>query len=320
MRAEPASSAHNRRLMLPLSLALASVSAAAAAAWLAPLGWPFELFAHFRVQNAVAAGLLGAVLLLLRQPLPAALGALLAAMQLWPSGSPAHAAAAGGCSGREMTIVTANLSYRNRDPRLFIDWLSREPADLVLLQELTPAWAAALEDLPGYPQRRFILRGDAYGLGVLSRWPTAGLVARDLAGDGLPSLVGPMDADGTRFILAVVHSRWPLLPELMRLRDRALARLADEVRQQPGPWVVGGDFNATSDSPVFQRLIETSGLRDARPPGAWAPTWSADFWPLALRIDHVLASPELCVASSGTGPNIGSDHLPVRVRLQWPRA
>src|SRR5262245_59379336 len=114
MRAESASPVWNRRLMLALSLALAAVASACVAGWLAPLGWPFELFVHFRVQNGMAAGLLGTVLLLLQRPMPAALGGLLAAIQLWPQASPAHAAA-GGCSGREMTVVTANLSYRNTD-------------------------------------------------------------------------------------------------------------------------------------------------------------------------------------------------------------
>lgn len=318
MRPSPGTKERERRRGRPASLALAAVTVACVAALLAPLGWPFELLVHFRLQLAVASALLAVALLVLRRPIPAAVGALLAALQLWPTGSPAHAAA-GGCAGREMTVVTANLSYRNTDPQRIIDWLRREPADLVLLQEVTPTWAAALERLPDYPHRRFIVRDDAYGLGVLSRWPTAGLVARDLAGDGLPSFVGPMDADGTDFTLAVLHSRWPLLPELMRYRDRALARLADEVRQRPGAWVVGGDLNVTDDSPVFQALLDTSGLRDSRLPGAWAPTWRADFWPLAITIDHVLASPEICVVSTGTGPDIGSDHRPVRVRLRWPQ-
>ena len=38
-------------------LALACVALASAAAWLAPLGWPFELFVHFRPQYGVAAAL-----------------------------------------------------------------------------------------------------------------------------------------------------------------------------------------------------------------------------------------------------------------------
>jgi endonuclease/exonuclease/phosphatase (EEP) superfamily protein YafD len=104
----------------------------------------------------------------------------------------------------------------------------------------------------------------------------------------------------------------------MRRRDLSLERLAAEVRQVNEPWIVGGDFNLTRYSPVFDRLIEASGLRDTQPAGTWQPTWLAAFWPLALRIDHVFVSPEFCVDSNVVGPGIGSDHRPVRVRLRWP--
>ena len=46
------------------------------------------------------------------------------------------------------------------------------------------------------------------------------------------------------------------------------------------------------------------------------PTWPA--WPLALpqvALDHILVSPELAVAAAGTGPAVGSDHLPVWAQI-----
>jgi endonuclease/exonuclease/phosphatase (EEP) superfamily protein YafD len=48
----------------------------------------------------------------------------------------------------------------------------------------------------------------------------------------------------------------------------------------------------------------------------WRPTWLAGFWPLALRIDHILVSPGLCVEHAEVGPSIGSDHRPVLARLR----
>jgi hypothetical protein len=42
-------------------LTLAGLGVASLAAWLAPLGWPFELFVHFRPQYGVAAVLLAIV-------------------------------------------------------------------------------------------------------------------------------------------------------------------------------------------------------------------------------------------------------------------
>jgi endonuclease/exonuclease/phosphatase (EEP) superfamily protein YafD len=319
MRSPPGKGEERVPWFARLSLvALGSVVAASVAAWLAPLGWPFELFVHFRPQYAAAAALLALALLALRRPRPAVLAALITVIHLWSAGSGPQAVASAACRGDALTVVTANLNYRNTDPRAFVAWLTREQADLVMLQELTPAWAAALESLPGYPHRQFVVRPDPYGIGVLSRWPVGDLVARDLARDGLPSLIGTMEAGRERLMLAVVHTHWPLLPDLMHRRDLAVSQLAAEVRRQPGPWIVGGDFNLTPYSPVFQRLLEMSGLRETRPRGSWSPSWRAGFWPLGLRIDHVLVTRELCSESSEVGPEIGSDHRPVRVRLRGP--
>ena len=47
------------------------------------------------------------------------------------------------------------------------------------------------------------------------------------------------------------------------------------------------------------------------------PSWPA--WPLALpqvALDHILVSPELAVAAAGTGPAVGSDHLPVWAQIE----
>jgi len=302
-------------------LALGGLGVASVAAWMASLGWPFELFVHFQPQYGVAAALLTIAFLVLRRPSFAVLATLIAAMHLWPAGSGPQALASGApCRGDALTVVTANLSYRNADPRPLVDWLTREPADLVLLQELTPEWAAAIEAVPGYPHRRLLVRTDPYGLGVLSRWPTDRLVGLDLAGDGLPSLVGPLQAGHEPLMLAVVHTHWPLLPGLMSRRDQAVSRLAQQVRRHPGHWIVGGDFNLTPYSPVFRRLLEETGLQETRPRGTWAPSWRADLWPFAMRIDHVLVTRELCAEPSQVGPEIGSDHRPVRVRLRLPVA
>ena len=302
-------------------LALAGLGVASLAAWVAQLGWPFELFVHFRPQYGVAAALLAIAFLLMRRPGFAVFATFIAVVHLWPGGSGRQTLASGAhCTGGALTVVTANLDYHNTDSRPFIDWLTREPADLVLLQEVTPEWAAALEAVPDYPHRRLLIRADPYGLGVLSRWPTNRLAVRDLAADGLPSLVGSLQVGRQTLMLAAVHTHWPLLPGLMSRRDLAVSRLAQEIRQHPGPWIAGGDFNLTPYSPVFRALLEESGLRETRSRAAWAPSWGAGFWPLAMRIDHVLVTRELCAEPSEVGPDIGSDHRPVRVRLHLPVA
>jgi endonuclease/exonuclease/phosphatase family metal-dependent hydrolase len=188
------------------------------------------------------------------------------------------------------------------------------------VQELTPAWAEELSAMPGYPHRHFLARADAYGIGVLSHWPLERIEALDLAGDGHPSIAGEVIVDGQSLRFYALHARWPVLPSLARSRDLALARIAARVRAGPTPAVVLGDFNLSPDSPAFEILLGRTGLRDALAGPHWSPTWLAGFWPLALRIDHVLVSDGVCVEESGVGESIASDHRPVTARLRLPGA
>lgn len=317
--AAPSASAAPRAAGWVLRAALGGLAAASLAGWLAPLGWPFELFVHFRLQLAAAAVLLVPLLLWVGSRHGALLAAVLAAVH-WVPGARGLVAAppVPACAGQPFEIVAANVQYTNRDPAALLTWLAGRDADVVVLEEVTPSWSQALSRLAAYPHVRILPRDDAYGMALLSRWPFEDAGAVDLAGDGMPSLRAVVRVRGEAVQVFGVHTRWPVLPALARLRDRALAAVAERARAANGPTVVVGDLNLTPDAPVFARLLAESGLRDAFAGRGWQPTWQAGFWPLALRIDHVLASPSLCVERAETGPAVGSDHRPVVVRLRLP--
>jgi endonuclease/exonuclease/phosphatase (EEP) superfamily protein YafD len=301
-------------LVLLLLVFIASVLAL-----LAPLGWPFELFSHFRLQYGVAAGGLALALVLLRQGRPALIALLLSVVHLLPF-MPAQRAEAArqGCGGPQFSVVTANLWFRNDEQEALQRIAGLPQADLVVLQELTPAGARQAASLDAFPYKRLIPRDDPYGIGVLSRWPLDVEVA-DLAGDGLPSLRGSLQLPDASVHFLGLHTRWPLQPKLAVARDRALAAAAAWAASQEEPAVVLGDLNLTPQSPAYGRLLSSGRLSDAFRRGGWQPTWMAGFWPLALRIDHVLVTPGVCVEFAAVGEDIGSDHRPVLVRLRLPR-
>ena len=90
--------------------------------------------------------------------------------------------------------------------------------------------------------------------------------------------------------------------------------LAADLSRMPRPLVVVGDFNAPMSSPVM-RAIAATGLRDSHDVAGrgWGFTygssyrWNIDF----LRIDHILASRDVGIASSHVGGDTASPHRPV---------
>ena len=300
---------------------LAGLVLASLAAWLAPLGWPFELFAHFRWQLTAAGLALFAMLLVLQRPLPAALAIALACAHLASVLRTIHVEPAGpACdSSTAFRVVTANVHYTNRDHGRFLDWLAANPADLVVVQEVTGAWSKALAAaVPPYPYRREVVREDAYGIAVLSRWPMLAEPV-DLAGDGVPSLLVTLQASDRPVRILAMHTRWPITPALSALRDRALDRAAVLVRADATPALLIGDLNLSPYAPGFGRLLQATSLRDALAAELWRPTWHAEFWPLSLAIDHVLLPQSACMTDFEFGPAIGSDHRPLAVSISWRR-
>ena len=94
-----------------------------------------------------------------------------------------------------------------------------------------------------------------------------------------------------------------------------MRRLAQFVRRIDGPLVLAGNLNT---SPWSQCVPQARGLATGLAPAATLmPSWPA--WPLALpqfALDHIFVSAELAVAAAGTGPAVGSDHLPVWAQLE----
>ena len=307
-----------------VSVGLVGTAAAALAALLAPFGWPFELFVHFRWQIGAAALALLVAALVLRRPWMVCVACVAGAMLWLPSvlmtgRASAHEPTGQTCVGEPLRVVTANAWFMNTDPAALVTWLSRSDADIIALQEVTPRWVVALEPLARqFPYRKFLPRDDPYGIALLSRWPIDDVQPVDLAGDGIPSLVAKVDVQGRKLQVIALHTRWPVTAGLQVARDRALQQAAALALTQPESTILLGDLNLTPYAPAFARLVSESGLRDALAGEAWRPTWQAGFWPLALPIDHVLVPRGSCVTAREIGPYVGSDHRPLQVTLQLP--
>jgi endonuclease/exonuclease/phosphatase (EEP) superfamily protein YafD len=83
--------------------------------------------------------------------------------------------------------------------------------------------------------------------------------------------------------------------------------------------VVVGDLNASMWSGAYKKMTRSSKLANARAGYGLVPTqhghgWMSQFW--WRPIDHCLHSEELVTRRFWTGPNLGSDHLPILAELE----
>jgi endonuclease/exonuclease/phosphatase (EEP) superfamily protein YafD len=297
---------------------LASVAGLAGGAW-----WVLDLFSHFRAQYFLGLLLAAIGLALLRRPRTALLFAVAAVgnavliLPLYLGGSSATNPAAGS-----LRLLLVNVSTSNTRHDLVLDLVRDVDPDLLVLLEVDDAWIGGLAPIDDrLPHAIARPRPDNFGIALYSRRPARTHRIETLGSAAVPSIVAAFgdedDADRQSFTLIATH---PLPPSGRRnsaLRNEDLRGLASLVRTIDGPVLVLGDLNATPWSHHFRRLVRETGLRDSTRGFGLQPTWPTDMLrPLRIPIDHCLVSEDLVVIDRRTGPDIGSDHLPLIIEIQ----
>jgi len=302
-----------------LKFACLLLAACSVAAWSARAHWVAELFSHFVAHYAAAGVVLAAALLVMRRPawalLPGALAAGHAAMLISSTREAPEPAAT-----EAFEVIQFNVGRNHADPARVADWLRRQAADVVVLLEVGPAWQPTLEKLHDrYPHQASHLLDSPFGLAVLSR-----IAPDDIAVHSGPTTPHPygeitlrLPRTGASLRVIGVHPPPPISRELARVRDAHLLDLATRAAgDRQRTTVVAGDFNTTPWSPLYRDLL-AAGLRDGRPAVRPANTWpalpGAALWGIA--IDHTLVTPGARIVQREVGPDLGSDHLPVRTRV-----
>jgi endonuclease/exonuclease/phosphatase (EEP) superfamily protein YafD len=275
--------------------------------------WMLDLLAHWRVQYGVVLAACGMGLLWLRQwrgaflTLLAALG--VGATVVHDTGWPLAQAQA---ATPALRFVTFNQHARNDNARAIGDWLERSGTDIVALQELRSLRAvqSLAAALPSYPYRQS-QHGRWADVTVFSRWPVLDAQSIELAPGGAPALQLLVDWQGQPVTVVAVHLHWPIGANNVRLRNAELQALAERARRTQGPLLIGGDFNITRWSPVFEAAFAEAPLAECARGQGLVSSWPSFFAPAAIRIDHCLASPHWRVLHAESGPALGSDHRPV---------
>jgi len=275
-----------------------------------------ELFSHFRLPYLGASLLLLLAFAILRRRVEVA--ALIACAVLnaayvlpWYSLPGVHAAA----GNRAFTVMLANVYARNDRYADFLDMVRDLQPDLLIVQELTPAWLTAIEpELPGYSRGIAAPRDDAFGIGVFSRLPLEDVERIDSPPLGLPTLLFTLRVGDEPVSVITLHPMAPTSAARSAARDEQLAAIAGLAAERHADVIVG-DLNTTMWGAHYGQMLRATGMRNSREGFGVLPTWPT-FLPVAMiPLDHCLVSDRIDVLRTATGPRYGSDHLPLTVSL-----
>jgi len=225
-------------------------------------------------------------------------------------------------------ILTMNVNSLNQNFAGVRKLIDSEGADVVCLQELAPAMADSLtKNLSAYPHRFVEAREGNFGIGIFSKYDLQDRQELKLCPDDILTVSATIVVHGTKIKLINTHPIAPLNDLYYAWRNEQLDALADITSKSEDPVIVVGDLNVSYFSPFFKRLLNRGHLTDSEFGFGIQPSWSAQKWPLnapidcvlfRLPLDHVLTKGPIDTFDRRLLYDIGSDHLPLFVKLGLP--
>ncbi|MGC4030730.1 MAG: endonuclease/exonuclease/phosphatase family protein [Tepidisphaeraceae bacterium] len=227
-------------------------------------------------------------------------------------------------AGPGFSVASFNLNKDLKDAAWAGRVMRQMNADFVALQELSPHAADQLaHDLADVYPYRVAFPDEGYnGMAVFARTPLA--VEHAPESYEKRDLVVSATALGRAIVLADIHFAPPQHSEKRR-RNRwqigeFVARFANETR----PMLLAGDYNFTAMTPnafaLRQAGFSDAQLQAARGRGATWPAPSAHSIVPTVRIDTVYVRGPLTAVETEVGPDIGSDHRPIKTTWNWAKS
>lgn len=276
---------------------------------------PFELASHFRLLYIIAFLPLLFVLLCLRCWKSLAAGVAVFLLNLIPVGAlyVPDLQARGESAHTEITLLAVNLwGPKNPHHDQVLKLIRERSPDVIGVSEITRTWVNKLkEGLPEYPYQ--VIERRYGGVAVLSKFPILESRVDYFATIKRPRITVRLQVGDQTITMICAH---PVTPkEQYDIRNGEFSEIAMQAENAGTPVIVFGDLNCSPWSYYFSKILEQGRLNDTERGFGLQPTWNARWYFPWVPIDHCLSSSDFVTLERKVGPAVGSDHLPVFVKL-----
>lgn len=218
-------------------------------------------------------------------------------------------------------LFVTNVLTPNRNAEALLRRIKESDPDIVLAVETDVWWQTKLSSLEAtHPHSVKYPLDNLYGMNLYSRLPLMNAEVLFLVENDVPSIhTDVILRSGHQVELHCVHPAPPSPTEnaTSAERDAELLIIAKTINAQERSVVVMGDLNDVAWSATTRLFQKLSGLLDPRVGRGMYSTFHARYpfmrWPL----DHVFCSADFTLISMARLSDIGSDHFPIHVVLQY---
>ncbi len=257
---------------------------------------------------------------------PALVGTLLIVLPIMGFNVPIRAMLSpAGEDAAKFRVVTFNAGGGKFRPGAWEEYLLKMNADIVVCQE----WPTT-SPRPDHWKLGWYVQEQENNMLIASRYPigkTTIINEKELGARGfvaayeINTTTGPISMvnihlptiRGTAGELdEVIHGQTKSIKSLegvMQRRQTAAHKAHDWTSALPGPLLIAGDFNMTTDSSLYAEVW--SQYQNAFTNAGWGFGYSKWTRWHGVRIDHVLYDSHWRCIRAEVGPDVGSDHVPV---------
>jgi len=281
--------------------------------------WGLDVFAHFRLQYAIALVVLlvlGMFLRMFALSVVAVVFVITNLVFVLPYFYPSQEAFS--TSEASSTFMFANVFALNNSYDRIADSINMADPDIVFLSEIDrQTYEEVALRLPNYQTS---LHEATIDLGM------AAFTKEDLPGsmksvyfDGsrMPTIHVNLPHGDANINVLGAHPREPLSPEKFRDRNAQMNALAKYVKEVDGSLILIGDMNNTPYSQLFRKFLRESELADSRQSFGLQGSWPVQLPTPLMRIplENAFITDDIHVSERYLGEKTGSDHFPIVVKV-----
>jgi len=220
-----------------------------------------------------------------------------------------------------ISILVSNVLTENSNYGALIDLTRSKNPDILLTLESDEKWEEALSVLEdSFSHTVKVPLNNLYGMHLYSKLSLENIEVKYLVADNIPSIHGKLKLPNGKY--ATVHCLHPRPPSPSESRtstnrDAELLLVGREIKDDAKLVLVLGDFNDVAWSRTTKLFQKMSGLLDPRRGRGFFNTYNANYKLLRWPLDHVFHSDDFTLMEIAREKNIGSDHFPIYIKLNY---